>query len=280
MLEFYGLTSNNAVKLVGMSTDSANNMKKAVELIGVERVPCTAHAIHNMVQAAFSRCKDVADCIAQIKEIVTFFKQSTTAKCTLDEERALKEKPILSLLQSVCTRWNSEYYMLNRFYDLRSELSSIIVNFPKCPPMVSSQNLVWIPEVIKLLSELETLTSKVSCSAEPTSNIVIPRIYALYKTWDALKLKTGVAMEFRDELINQANSRLDILEKIPVLQVSTILDPRFKNVFFKNKMNGANAVKIIIKELGLIVPQAEEGADSDDEEDSEEECSNSKDSFF
>lgn len=235
MLEFYGLTSNNAVKLVGMSTDSANNMKKAVELIGVERVPCTAHAIHNMVQAAFSRCKDVADCIAQIKEIVTFFKQSTTAKCTLDEERTLKDKPILSLLQSVCTRWNSEYYMLNRFYELRSELSSIIVNFPKCPPMVSSQNLVWIPEVIKLLSELETLTSKVSCSAEPTSNIVIPRIYALYKTWDAMKLKTGVAMEFRDELINQANSRLDILEKIPVLQVSTILDPRFKNVFFKIK---------------------------------------------
>lgn len=45
-------------------------------------------------------------------------------------------------------------------------------------------------------------------------------------------------------------------------------------------MNCANAVKIIIKELGLIVPQAEDGADIDDEEDSEEECSNSKDSFF
>lgn len=106
-MDYFGLTDNNNVKLVEMSTDSAPNMVKAVRLLGVDRIPCVAHIIHNYVQKVITTSKIVKDdkevCelnvqIQKMMAIVTYFKHNTTAKCILDGVRMAEDKTILALI--------------------------------------------------------------------------------------------------------------------------------------------------------------------------------------
>lgn len=116
------MTGNNNCKLVGMSTDSAPNMVKSVELIGVERIPCVAHTIHNLVQKVITTSavkkegveepvRELHLNIEKMKAVVTYFKQYTTAKCALDDRRKKLHQKGLCLVQSICTRWNTEFYI-------------------------------------------------------------------------------------------------------------------------------------------------------------------------
>lgn len=57
----------------------------------------------------------------KVKNIVTYFKHSVVAA---DELRALSN---LKLIQSVETRWNSTYDMLERFIELADKISGILL---------------------------------------------------------------------------------------------------------------------------------------------------------
>lgn len=250
--------------MLSLCTDSAPNMVRSVQLLGVDRVPCVAHAIHNMVQHVLVNSPELLDNIEKIKAIVTYFKQNTTAKCKLDERRKNECEKIRALTLSVSTRWNSEYFMIERFFEQRSELAAVIVTHKNCPPMVDKACLTWIPEVLLLLAELEKLTTKVS-SGKVTSSIVFPYVNVLYGVWNNLKLKTDVAIRFRRDLITAAKDRLDKFEKVPVLRMATILDPRFKTSLFQNKLNCPPGITSIINELNkCLTPETAHSMDVDD----------------
>lgn len=52
------------------------------------------------------------------------------------------KRSVLTL--SVSTRWNSEYFMIERFFELRSELAAVIVTHKNCPPMVDKACLTLV----------------------------------------------------------------------------------------------------------------------------------------
>lgn len=74
--------------------------------------------------------------IEKMKAVVTYFKQYTTAKCALDDKRKKKHKKFLCLVQSICTRWNTEYYMMKRFFEVRSDLAAVMVTLTNCPQLL------------------------------------------------------------------------------------------------------------------------------------------------
>lgn len=95
-----------------MTTDGGSNIVSAVKkfLGDNKRIPCLAHLINLIVDAALTKDNaPVLEIDNQVKSIVTYFKQSVNAMDELraEQQSQKKEEEVLTLIQSVSTRWNS-----------------------------------------------------------------------------------------------------------------------------------------------------------------------------
>ena len=71
-----------------------------------------------MATETIAALKGLTDLITEVKETVTFFKQSVKAGDRLKAEQLKTGSEVLKLKKEVKTRWNSTYYMLDRFVTL------------------------------------------------------------------------------------------------------------------------------------------------------------------
>ena len=229
-------------KKVSIVTDNAANIVKAVnDYFGNNRHrPCFAHTI-NLVASNTLDFQDAQTVIIKIKNIVKFFKQSNLAS------DALRKVSVLKLIQSVETRWNSTYYMLERFTLLADEVATILLKFPNSPPMLSAEELQLAKEILEVLRPIEVLTKELCGERYVTSSKLIPMVNCLKKKVESLriKVKTATAKSLLSRLVSEISKRFGQIESSHVNAISTILDPRFKRIHFNDRMACANAVNHI-----------------------------------
>lgn len=98
-------------------SDNASNIKKAIKLNNWNYLPCLAHTINLIVAASIQNDPDLSDIIHKIKKIVAYFHKSTKATENLTVNQKRINLPNHKLIQHVQTRWNSVYYMLERYLE-------------------------------------------------------------------------------------------------------------------------------------------------------------------
>jgi len=229
LIDQWNIHIENIVVIV---SDNAANIKKAIiEAFGADKhLPCFAHTL-NLVPAKIIDEDDVVkDFCAKIKNIVTYFKKSVIAADQLRFHSNLK------LIQSVDTRWNSTYSMLERFIQLSEKISCIILQCLTAPPMLTASELQAAKEFVQLLKPFEDATNIICGEYYLTASKVIPIVNILKNKLQTIEPSTDIGHHFKKALKDQFIKRFENIEQVSLLAIATILDPRFENINFINKV--------------------------------------------
>ncbi|KAI5705868.1 hypothetical protein M8J75_002513 [Diaphorina citri] len=252
-------------KVVAVVTDNASKMTKAIadEFGKSCHLTCFAHSL-NLVAETVLTDVTVQPMLNKVKDIVTFFKQSINAADDLRRQSDLK------LIQSVNTRWNSTFYMLERFLSLAEKIGPILLKYNRAPTMVSGQDIGIIKEIMLVLKPLEMATRDVSgdsyCSS---SSRIIPLINIVCTKINQVPCETEIGKQLKAAVITEflSNRRFGFTELNKILAIATILDPRFKKLHFRNPCNVGSAVDKIKLEMKAL--QGQKGGQDTDSETSE-----------
>ncbi|CAH1979242.1 unnamed protein product [Acanthoscelides obtectus] len=249
-------------KVVAFITDSGANMVSAIhQTFGKDRhIPCFAHLI-NLVTDIILKPKPNKDeqeqhihhhhisaVIEKVREIVKWVKNSVNQS---DELRKLQINAGESsgipkkLILDVKIRWNSTYHMLIRFKELAGILNDLLLFASNAPIMVNAVEMVQIKEIILLLKPLEFITNELSGESYVTISKVIPLINCLMHNIETINLETDIFLEAKQQLVAELKKRFGKIEFNSIIAMATILDPRFKNVHFKEPRALANAFAAI-----------------------------------
>lgn len=236
-------------RILSITTDGGNNMVAAVKQFLGEgrRIPCMAHMLNLVVDGAIKENNAVVEIANRVKAIVTYFKQSVNAMDALraEQQGQKKEGQILTLVQSVSTRWNSLLDMLERFSTLSAIVAKILASRRNAPDMVTSSELSVIRDLIILLTPFKEATEEISGDRYVTASLAIPIANLLQKGLEQGKPLTHLGVTVQKSLLHFLTTKLEPLEENLNLAKATILDPRFKRIHFKSAL----AVSVVIAEL-------------------------------
>ncbi|XP_024879336.1 zinc finger BED domain-containing protein 1-like, partial [Temnothorax curvispinosus] len=240
LIDTWNIQSQNIVAVV---SDNAANIKKAiVDAFGADKhLPCFAHTLNLVLARIIDDDNIVKGFCAKIKNIVTYFKKSVIAADQLRIHSNLK------LIQSVETRWNSTYNMLQRFIQLSEKISVIILQCPTAPPMLTASELQSTKEFVELLKPFEEATKIICGEYYLTASKVIPVVNILKNTLQAFEPSTDIGHHFKKALKDQLSKRFETIEHVSSLAMATILDPRFKNINFSDKVACSHAINKITR---------------------------------
>lgn len=102
------------------------------------------------------------DIRSKTREIVTYFRSSTTAKEKLNQIQQQLGKPFHKLINEVPTRWNSTYYMLERMTEQKEAVWVSLAFLKTNVTPLTPEECEMIEEMLRVLSPFEQATRELS----------------------------------------------------------------------------------------------------------------------
>ncbi|GBP19402.1 Zinc finger BED domain-containing protein 4 [Eumeta japonica] len=210
----------------GMIRDEGSNMKRAMRLAKLQDLDCAVHKMQLAIRSSLNSQENIKGIKQKCKKISTHVNHSTIAQKQLHKIQDRLNQPHLKVFQDCVTRWNSTYYMLERFLKAKDALS-LYINDSEIDPILPEEWKI-IECCAELLKPFEEATRELSSSHTLISS-VIPIIRMLTQkvsdyltaspespTYHAAKtLKAGISGKF-STLLEEENSYI----------IAIYLDPR------------------------------------------------------
>ena len=200
---------------------------KGIRLSGYPLLRCSAHCIQLAIQDSFSDCSNVSELVKKCQRIVQFFKKSGPGMTVLRKAQAQLNMKELSLLQNVKTRWNSEFYMIYRVFELKEPLILALSKLTNVTAL-TAEDWQMLEELIDLLAPVESATRILCGQKYSTVSMIIPIIKGLLSYLTTMQLNSQGVFKFRACLVKYLNERFKSIESTEILMIATMLDPRFK----------------------------------------------------
>lgn len=225
-------------KIHTVLTDNAANVLSTIKESNVannKHLSCVIHTMQLCIQnKLFKEQRPVSATIAVFRALAGHFHHSSSGVARLKEIQIQLNLPEHKLIQDVSTRWNSTYYMLERFCEQKRAIALYCITRSQTNAKNPTENQWQLAEMLVcILKHFETATKDMSADNACTSQI-IPFIYAMEKFIDyACDTATGVKTVV-DELKHDFNRRFQKYKDNDDLKVAMMLDPRFKLRFVED----------------------------------------------
>lgn len=263
----------NNEKICAVVTDNGSNIVAAVNnTFGkAKHIPCFAHTI-NLVSDSVLKHPEASAIVDKVREVVKYIKNSVTITDELRKkhiESGIPEGQFKKVILDVKTRWNSTFYMLERFVELSRSLNEILLDKPQAPPMPTALELVLIKGLMALLKPLESMTKEASGELYTTASKVIPMINCSVNRIKEINFETDSMKSIKDCLLEALEKRFGKVEHFRPLAIATVLDPRFKVIHFKDPSAVASAISCLRTNLRKNVHLQQSSSSSDSESDAQ-----------
>ena len=228
-------------KINSIVTDNAANMTAAIKQINVRHIPCFAHSLNLVVQDSIKTTEDVQKLKEKIKTIVSFFQHSVKASDKLTQVQEQHKQPPKKIIQDVETRWNSTYYMMERYLEQHEHVTYTLCYMGKNNMCLTNEELVLLQDTINVLEPFEEATKEMSAEKVTSLSKVIPMVRGIQECMNSIHPTEPQLMNNQHslgrELQNQMERRFSGMEGSFILKAATLLDPRFKKLPFSEFSN-------------------------------------------
>lgn len=247
VLEYWGI-QQSSVK--GCVTDGGADIKKAMsEMFPGLHVPCFAHLVNNVGEDTTKLVEELTTLNNTVKRLVTWFRYRVDASRELKKEQEKKGLIPKRLVQECITRWNTKYEMMERYLELQNDVSIVLFKRTDGPDILNVAERGELREIVRLLKPLKEVTQDISGQKYITLSLVLPLTHCMKSYIQGVQTTTDVGRALKKQLLQSISTRLETLEKVPLIAMATILDPRFKKMYFQNPMNALHAIDDINKRL-------------------------------
>lgn len=241
-------------KITAVVTDNGSNMTAGIAnfLEKNKHLPCFAHTI-NLIAESAMLVNDFSLLVSKVRDIVKFFKSSVILSDSLRQKQTGCQP--LKLILDVKTRWNSVYYMLQRYIELAPIVHQILMLNTKAPPTPSAVEMQNIKTLILILKPLEYVTKELSGEQYVTISKIIPMVNCLKAQINDVHVAEGIGGDdntddkvintVKNEIIKQIERRFGHIEDNHLIAISCLLDPRFKNIHFQDARACAKAISLL-----------------------------------
>lgn len=223
--------------------DNASNMNLAMELceMSPKDLGCSGHTLQLAIKSGLV-LPEVTKTVDAARRVVSHFRHSALATCALktrQEQLGMKTNK----LQTDCpVRWNSTFTMLQRLFEQRVAVQSVLADDAVTKPAVQKKLAMrasqWelLEQLVPVLQPLAKATEILCGELHVGLSFIYPVILNMVNTTLRLEAADVTAVRaFKDTVRQQLKTRFkldsdDLTKSIPV--VACMLDPRFKNLKF------------------------------------------------
>ena len=136
-------------------TDNASNIKGAIRINKWDHLACFAHTLNLIVTCSIEKVQEVSSVVQEVKNIVSFFHKSSKASDKLKLIQARLNIPEHKLVQHVQTRWNSSYYMLERYLEQNEAICTTLCILDRNDLIITTNKNSLIEEIVSILKPFE-----------------------------------------------------------------------------------------------------------------------------
>ena len=246
--------------------DNASNMDLALRVGEWRSRHCFGHTLQLAINDGLKMSPGVQDMIKSAKAIVAFFHRSTKATEKLKELQVQLKLPGYKIITDCPTRWNSTYYMLQRLLEQKAAITVMCSSAggPRASLTVSEWSM--LEELVQILKPLEEATRELSVEHTVSSSKVIPLLntilHELQKNVvdndetqipESQDYTASISEDSKQVvlgLIHSIETRWIDYEKDDIYSISTLLDPRFKEVSFSaSALDRANCSLLLMRRV-------------------------------
>ncbi|XP_062576895.1 E3 SUMO-protein ligase ZBED1-like [Saccostrea cucullata] len=245
---------NLTSKAPALVSDNAANMVVAAKESKLSPfVRCFAHTLNLAAQRGL-KVKQVSVLLAKIRRIVVFFHKSSVAATTLVRNQKLLSLPNHKLKIDVCTRWNSAYDMIERFLEQQPAIFAAFQSLKDLRKrendlaLLSDSDITNAEDVMKTMAPLKSAIQMMCTEQGPTLSVILPLLSKLLQNFKPDDGDSTLTRNLKTTMREDLEKRYT--EDREVLQIATVIDPRFKDLPFLDE-NEKNQIMLRLTTLAI-----------------------------
>ncbi|CAF0958396.1 unnamed protein product [Didymodactylos carnosus] len=219
--------------VVCVVTDNTNVMVKVGRDLKLGWVGCFSHLLQTVVKTG-SDVPDIKVQLTNVEKTASHIRRSYKAKDDLQHAQNQLGLTPRDLVQDVETRWNSGFYMIQRFVEEEQPLLLCFINPDflrrfKDTRIVTGIDFCTLKLLLKILEPLEEMTRDISSATTSTMSLILVFLTVVLNSLEPDLTRID---DMRIAMNSQLNKwfKESFLNKFYLL--STILDARFKHFTF------------------------------------------------